>query len=152
MKTYKFNIGGKPYEVIVNSIEGAQASVTVNGKNYDVDIESGIDAPIVSVPVAPVQAAPAVPAQTQTQTQAQASQPAPAQGGKGTPVLSPLPGVILKVEVTVGQAVKTGQTVAVLEAMKMENSIEAECDGTVTAIHVTKGESVLENAPIVTIG
>lgn len=148
MKTYKFNIGGKPYEVIVNSIEGAQASVTVNGKNYDVDIESGIDAPIVSVPVAPVQAAPApaVPAQ------AQASQPAPAQGGKGTPVLSPLPGVILKVEVTVGQAVKTGQTVAVLEAMKMENSIEAECDGTVTAIHVTKGESVLENAPIVTIG
>lgn len=146
MKTYKFNIGGKPYEVIVNSIEGAQASVTVNGKNYDVDIESGIDAPIVSVPVAPVQAAPAVPAQ------AQASQPAPAQGGKGTQVLSPLPGVILKVEVTVGQAVKTGQTVAVLEAMKMENSIEAECDGTVTAIHVTKGESILENAPIVTIG
>ena len=65
---------------------------------------------------------------------------------------SPLPGVIIAVKVNVGDAVKAGQEVAVLEAMKMENSIEATHDGTVTAIHVAKGDSVLEGAPVVTIG
>ncbi len=56
------------------------------------------------------------------------------------------------VAVTVGQAVKKGQTVVVLEAMKMENNINAECDGTVTAVHVNKGDSVREGAMLVTIG
>ena len=65
---------------------------------------------------------------------------------------SPLPGVIIAVKVNVGDSVKAGQEVAVLEAMKMENSIEATQDGTVTAIHVAKGDSVLEGAAIVTIG
>lgn len=150
MKTYKFNIGGKNYEVLINSIEGKNASVTVNGKNYDVAIQQGIDAPVAApvTPTAPVASAPV--AQAAPVATPAAAPAAPA--GKGTQVLSPLPGVILKVEVSVGQAVKTGQTVAVLEAMKMENSIEAECDGTITAIHVSKGESVLESAPIVTIG
>jgi biotin carboxyl carrier protein len=63
-----------------------------------------------------------------------------------------LPGVIIAVKVNVGDAVKAGQTVAVLEAMKMENDIQAECDGTVTAVKVAKGDSVLEGATIVTIG
>jgi biotin carboxyl carrier protein len=66
-------------------------------------------------------------------------------------VVSPLPGVIIAVKVNVGDAVKAGQTVAVLEAMKMENDIQAECDGTVTAVKVAKGDSVLEGAVIVTI-
>ena len=65
---------------------------------------------------------------------------------------SPLPGVIIAIKVNVGDSVKAGQEVAVLEAMKMENSIEAEHDGTVTAIHVAKGDSVLEGAAVVTIG
>ena len=65
---------------------------------------------------------------------------------------APLPGVIIEVSVKVGDAVKAGDQVAVLEAMKMENAIEATCDGTVTAISVNKGDSVLEGAPIVTIG
>ncbi len=64
---------------------------------------------------------------------------------------SPLPGVIIDVNVNVGDAVKAGQQVAVLEAMKMENSIEASQAGTVTAVHVSKGDSVLEGAPIITI-
>ncbi|MBR4133927.1 MAG: biotin/lipoyl-binding protein, partial [Bacteroidales bacterium] len=63
----------------------------------------------------------------------------------------PHPGVIIEVSVKEGQAVKAGQKVAVLEAMKMENDIQAEKDGTVTAIHVRKGDSVLEGAKIVTI-
>ena len=66
-------------------------------------------------------------------------------------VNSPLPGVIVEVSVKEGQAVKAGQKVAVLEAMKMENEIPAPKDGTITAIHVNKGDSILEGAPIVTI-
>ena len=77
---------------------------------------------------------------------------APAATGAGKPVTSPLPGVIVEISVKVGDAVKAGQQVAVLEAMKMENAIEADHAGTVTAIHVNKGDSVLEGVPIVTIG
>ena len=73
-------------------------------------------------------------------------------GGAGQAVTSPLPGVILEVCVKEGDAVKRGQTVMVLEAMKMENAIEATADGTVTAIKVGKGDSVLEGAPLVIIG
>ena len=72
--------------------------------------------------------------------------------GNGTAVRAPLPGTVNAVAVTVGQAVKKGQTVVVLEAMKMENNINAECDGTVTAVHVNKGDSVREGAMLVTIG
>ena len=67
------------------------------------------------------------------------------------PVTSPLPGVIIEVSVKEGQTVKAGQKVAVLEAMKMENEIQAPADGTVTAILVNKGDSVLEGAEIVKI-
>ena len=67
-------------------------------------------------------------------------------------MVSPLPGVVISVDVKVGDAVKRGQKVAVIEAMKMENEILAENDGTVTAVHVSKGDSVLEDAKIVTIG
>ena len=67
-------------------------------------------------------------------------------------LLSPLPGVILDLKVNVGDQVKAGQTVAVLEAMKMENNINAEHDGVVTAIKVNKGDSILEGAEILLIG
>ena len=64
---------------------------------------------------------------------------------------SPLPGVIIEISVKEGQAVKAGQKVAVIEAMKMENEIQAPSDGTVTAVLVNKGDSVLEGAEIVKI-
>ena len=64
---------------------------------------------------------------------------------------APLPGVIVEVKVSPGEVVKAGQVVAVLEAMKMENEIQAESDGVVTAVNVSQGDSVLEGAPIVTI-
>lgn len=147
MKTYKFKINGNGYEVAINSVEGQTASVTVNGTPYTVELENAPAAPAQAVPVqaAPVQAAPA-------QTPSAAPAPAPAASGAGKAVTAPLPGVIIAVKVNVGDAVKAGQEVAVLEAMKMENSIEATHDGTVTAIHVAKGDSVLEGAPVVTIG
>lgn len=145
MKTYKFKINGNEYNVAINSVEGTNASVTVNGTDYQVELENAPAAPVQAAPAAapaaaPVQAAPAAPAA-----------PKPAASGAGKAVTSPLPGVIIAVKVNVGDSVKAGQEVAVLEAMKMENSIEAEHDGTVTAIHVAKGDSVLEGAAVVTI-
>ena len=77
---------------------------------------------------------------------------APVASGAGSKVCAPLPGVILSINVAVGDSVKAGDKVAVLEAMKMENDIEAEVSGTVTAIHVQKGDSVLEGTAIVSIG
>ncbi len=145
MKQYRFKINGNQYNVDINSIEGNIATVAVNGTSYQVELET---AP--AVPAAPVQTAPVQP---QPASQAQAAPaPKPTASGAGTPVTSPLPGVINAVKVNVGDAIKAGQEVAVLEAMKMENSIEAVKDGTVTAIHVSKGDSILEGAPIVTIG
>lgn len=147
MKTYRFKINGNGYEVAINSVEGQTASVTVNGTPYTVELE---EAPAAPVQVVPVQAAPVQAAAVQSAT-AQPAASAPASGA-GKAVTSPLPGVIIAIKVNVGDVVKAGQEVAVLEAMKMENSIEATHDGTVTAINVSKGDSVLEGAPVVTIG
>ena len=150
MKTYRFKINGNEYNIDINSVSGNIADVTVNGRTYQVEME---DAPAVPAGAAPAPAAPAgavVPAQAAApaRTASQAQTPANA---SGKPVTSPLPGVIIAVKVNVGDVVKTGQELAVLEAMKMENSIEATHDGTVTAVHVAKGDSVLEGAAIVTV-
>ncbi len=141
MKEYKFKINGNEYNVAINSVEGKLADVTVNGASYKVELDKEVAA--APAPVAAPAAQAAAPA-------AAAAAPA-APAGAGKPVNSPLPGVIIEVSVKEGQAVKAGQKVAVLEAMKMENEIQAESDGTVTAIHVAKGDSVLEGAKIVTI-
>ena len=143
MKEYKFKIGGKEYNVTVNPKEGKLYDVTVNGATYEVEAENApAAAPVAQSAPAPVQAAPAAAA-------APAAKPAAA--GAGEKVESPLPGVIIEVSVKEGQAVKAGQKVAVLEAMKMENEIPAPKDGTVTEIHVHKGDSLQEGDPVVTI-
>lgn len=149
MKEYSFKINGKQYDVTVESVEGKNAQVVVNGAAYSVEIEKGVAEASAAAPVAAPapQAAPAQTAPAPVAAPAPAAKPA----GPGTKVESPLPGVIIEVSVKEGQAVKMGQKVAVLEAMKMENEIAATVDGTVTAIHVAKGDSVLEGAPIVTI-
>lgn len=144
MKEYKFKINGKDFHVAVNGISGTKADVTVNGVNYDVELENAVApvqqaAPVQTAPVAPVAGAPQAPAAAQ----------APATGGKA--ITSPLPGVIISVDVKEGSVVKRGQKVAVIEAMKMENDILADADGTVTAVHVSKGDTVAEDAKIVTI-
>lgn len=138
MKEYKFKINGNDYTVAINSIEGNIADVTVNGAAYKVEMEN---APAVAAVPAPVSAAPAAPA----------AAPAPAPAGAAKVIEAPLPGVIIEVSVKEGQAVKAGQKVAVLEAMKMENEIQAECDGTVTAIHVAKGDQVVEGSKLISI-
>lgn len=143
MKTYKFKVDGKDYSVTINGIEGRNADVTVNGVGYSVELGDNVPAaaPAPVQEAAPMQSAPA-----QAAPAAPAAAPAPSV--KGITVYSPLPGVIISVDVKEGQAVKQGQKVAVLEAMKMENEIQAEADGTVVAILVQKGDSVLEGAEI----
>lgn len=144
MKTYKFKINGKEYTVDINGIEGKNADVTVNGVAYNVELENGLPsqpAP-VAAPAGQTAPSPSAPAAAPVQT-------APA--GSGTAVKSPLPGVIISIDVKEGQAIKKGQKVAVLEAMKMENEIQADVDGTVTAIFVQKGDSVLEGADLLKI-
>lgn len=145
MKTYRFKINGNQYNVEVDSVSGNIADVTVNGIPYQVEME---DAP--AVPAVPVQA---VQPATSVSTPSVAPQPAakPASSGTGKSVKSPLPGVIVSVNVNVGDIVKEGQVLAVLEAMKMENEIQAEHNGIVTSVHVAKGDSVLEGEAIVTL-
>ena len=94
-------------------------------------------------------ARPAAPKPAATPAAQPAASSAPA-GGKG--VKSPLPGVILEVKVNVGDEVKKGQTVVILEAMKMENNINADRDGKITAINIKAGDSVLEGTDLVIIG
>lgn len=154
MGKYNFRINGHDYQVDVNSVEGGIADVTVNGTDYKVELADAVPAPAQQAarpaPQAVSTGAPEVTPQTAAQTAQTATASAPQ--GKGEVVTAPLPGVILDIKVKVGDVVKAGQTVAVLEAMKMENEIEATASGTVTAVNAGKGDSVLEGAAIITIG
>lgn len=149
MKEYKFKINGNDYNVAINSTNGNLADVIVNGVSYQVEMEN-------AMPAAPAQAAPAAapvatPVATPAAAPVQAAAPAAKPAGEGKPVTSPLPGVIIEISVKEGDTVAAGQKVAVLEAMKMENEIQADRAGVVTKINVSKGDSVLEGAAIVTI-
>ena len=124
--------------------------VTLNGRTYEVEVESGkamlldeYEAVAPAAPAtAPVAAAPAAPA---------AAPAAPVVTGAGEAVNAPMPGTILKVNVQNGQAVKEGDVLVVLEAMKMENEIMAPKAGTVSQVLVSKGSSVDTGAPLIVI-
>lgn len=141
MKEYKMKINGTDYAVTVNEGEDSILEVEVNGTPFKVEMEKAVKKTVEVKKPTTTTAAPAV----------KVNKPAAA-GGAGTTVSSPLPGVILEICCKEGDAVKRGQKVMVLEAMKMENVIEATADGTVSAIKVNKGDSVLEGAPLVIIG
>lgn len=126
-----------------------QYIVTVNGTAYEVTVEeTGATAPVsttVSAPAAPAAAPKAAPASPKAAPAA----PAGAQGA--TKVSAPMPGTVLKINVTVGQAVKSGDSLCVLEAMKMENDIPAPADGTVASINVSNGATVQSGDILVTL-
>ncbi|MCI7780115.1 MAG: biotin/lipoyl-binding protein [Bacteroidales bacterium] len=151
MRTYSYNVNGAQYDVTIESIQGQVAKVNVNGVAFDVEM---LGAPITEGDL-PAAAPAAAPAATTAAPAAAPATPAaaPAKGaaGAGTPVKAPLPGVVTKVLVANGQAVKKGDTVVVLEAMKMENNITAECDGTVSGVCCAAGDSVMEGTTLVTI-
>ena len=145
MKEYKYKINGNLYNVVIGDIEENIAHVEVNGTHYTVEMEKKPKAAPAPKPVVRPAAKPAAaPA-------AAAPIAKPAAGGAKSGVKSPLPGVILDIKVNVGDEVKKGQTLIILEAMKMENSINADKDGKIAAINVSKGESVLEGTDLVII-
>ena len=124
-------------------------SVNVNGTDYEITLEevTGAEASKPSAPVAqPAPAAAPAPAEAPA---APAATAAPAGGEQ---ILSPMPGNILNVNVKVGDAVKKGQVLLILEAMKMENEIMAPKDGTITSVNVQNGSTVESGALLVTIG
>lgn len=151
MRTYSYNVNGAQYDVTIESIQGQVAKMNVNGVLFDVEI---LGAPLTEgdLPEAAAAVAPAAAAPVAAPTAAAPAPAAKGAAGAGTPVNAPLPGVVTKVLVTAGQAVKKGETVVVLEAMKMENNITAECDGSVTGVCVAAGDSVMEGTTLVTIG
>ena len=126
--------------------------VTLNGRTYEVEVEAG-KAMLLSEYEAVAPAPAAAPAAPAAAPAAPAAAPAaPAVTGSGEAVNAPMPGNILKVNVKVGDAVKSGTVLVVLEAMKMENEIMASKDGTVTQVLVSKGSTVDTGAALVVIG
>ena len=152
MKQYKYTINGAQFDVTIDSIVGSKAKVEVNGIPFEEEMQGSSlveeALPTVSTEATPATTTPAAPA-----AETPAAAPAATSGpGAGTPVKAPLPGVVTKILVSAGQAVKKGDTVLVLEAMKMENNITAEADGSVTGICVSAGDSVMEGTTLLTIG
>ena len=152
MKQYKFTINGTEYAVDIIDVDGDIATVAVNGSNFEVEVEGMeikpasktpkvVKTAVVSAPEAPA-AAPAAPK----------SKPVASASSAANAIKAPLPGVVLAIDVKVGETVKVGQRLFVLEAMKMENNIDSDREGIVREIRVGKSDSVLEGDVIMTIG
>lgn len=149
MKNYKFKINGNEYSVDIVGIEDNKAQVAVNGKNYEVEM----DMTNVKMPAAPKPAArPVATATVAAAPQAApAAAPAPAASGAGMAVKSPLPGTVLDLFVREGDTVTAGQHLILLEAMKMENNIDAPKAGVVKGIRVKQRDAVMEGDVLLTI-
>ena len=145
-KEYKFKINGHEYEVNVGSVEGGVAKVAVNGTQYEVEVQS--NTLIKPRPAKPVAVAPATYSATAPVTPAKINQATPS---GASPLRSPLPGVILEVKAKEGDTVKAGQLLMILEAMKMENNIDAHKAGVIKSIDKRQGDSVLEGDVLLTI-
>jgi biotin carboxyl carrier protein len=150
MKEYKLTINGNAYDVAIKEVESNSATVEVNGTPFNVEFDEPIvkatvpSIQVISAPAAAPKQAGAAPVQKVS------AAPSASVSGDEKKVVSPLPGVILSVKCKDGDSVKKGQCLMVLEAMKMENNIEAIMDGTVS-LKVSKGDSVLEGAVLATI-
>lgn len=142
MNEYKYKIDGKEYKVVIGEVENNIANVSVNGEAFNVEIEAEPSP----------EKKKAVKMQHSDKAKDESSESTPSAGiNEANAVKAPLPGVITDIKVNVGDAVKKGDAVIVLEAMKMANNLEAEKDGKVTAICVKTGESVMEDTPLVVI-
>jgi len=142
MKEYKYTINGNKYEVVISDITENIATLTVNGEEYTVEMEKQ---------AAPEKPKPVVRKAAETAEGEDGSSAASAGSASGTAIKAPLPGVITDIPVEVGQEVAAGDTVIVLEAMKMANALQAEKAGKVSAIVVKVGQSVMEDEALVYI-
>ena len=148
MSNYQYKVNGVDYNVEIEDIEGNIAKVNVNGKSFEVELPQPVKKTIKAKPAV---AAPAPRPVANSDEKAPAIKPkAPA--GSGNKILAPLPGTITEVKVAVGDTVKVGDTVIILEAMKMQNNIEADYAGKITSVLVNRGDTVMEGAALVTIG
>lgn len=153
MKEFKYTINGNEYLVNIDKVEEEFAQVEVNGTKYNVQIDRIVKKSIQ--PLAKAAAAAAVkktPSPTPTSESGAPLVNKPVVDAGNTSIKSPLPGVILDINVKVGDVVAKGQKVLVLEAMKMENNINADRDGKIVEIKVNKGDSILEGADLLIIG
>ena len=153
MNKYQYKVQGVDYEVEIEEVEGNIAKVNVNGIPFEVELQKPINAAKHPTMTRPKVEAPKPAAPTPAPAAAAAAPAQPAAPvGVGSPVKAPLPGTVTEIKVQVGQQVNVGDVVLVLEAMKMQNNIEAEYAGTVTSITVKQGETVMEGAVLMTIG
>ena len=151
MNKYQYKVQGVDYDVEIEEVEGNLAKVSVNGIPFEVELKRPIN-PVHAIKKPKVAAPkPAAPAPAPAAAAPKPAAPAAA-AGAGNPVKAPLPGTISSISVKVGDQVNVGDTVLVLEAMKMQNNIEAEYAGTVSSIVVNPGDSVMEGAVLLTIG
>ena len=158
MKQYRYTINGHPYEVTIHSVDEEMAEVEVNGHRYSVrlsDETASEPAKRISKPTPEPAAAASeapVPVTPEEESATPAPQSQPKRTAGGREVIAPLPGLIREVLVAEGDQVKKGQKIMVLEAMKMENEINADSDGMITSLLVAKGDSVQGGDPLATIG
>ncbi len=138
MRSFKYIINGNTYKVVVNTIDGNIADVEVNGSSYKVEMDKPATPQIAAIKRPAPAAVPPI------------SRPQPQSEGAGI-LRSPLPGTILEILCKVGDSVKKGQKVAVLEAMKMENAINSDRDGVVKEVKANKGDTVMEGADLIII-
>ena len=157
MNKYQYKVKGVDYEVEIAEVEGNIAKVNVNGIPFEVELQKPINAakhPTMTAPKVqapqPAAAKPAAAPAAAPAAQSEAPAAAPA-AGAGQAVKAPLPCTITDIRVQVGQQVSAGDIVLVLEAMKMQNNIEAEASGKISAIMVKQGDSVMEGTVLLTI-
>ena len=150
MKKYSLKINGNQYEVKIDDINEAStlAHVTVNGTKYDVEIEGGKATGTKKPAVAPAPQATGLSVTPKTPI---ASKPVAAPAATGAKVTCPLPGTVISINFKEGDTVAAGQTLLVLEAMKMENNIDAERGGVVKQILVAAGATVMEGDTLIVI-
>ena len=147
---YQYRVQGVDYNVEIKEVDGSVAKVCVNGADFEVELKT----PAKKIKKTIIVEAPQLADNKANDGMVDMKRDTgvrPTAPVSGTPVLAPLPGTITDVKVKVGQQVKKGDTVVVLEAMKMQNNIEAEADGTISSVHVNQGEAVMEGNILVTI-
>jgi len=153
MKNYQLKINGQEFDVQIDELaaDATKAGVVVNGVEYEVEIQGEKPSVAQKPQVAPDKSVVKPAATTATPVAAPAAAPRRAAAG-GTVVACPLPGTVLSLKVAVGDSVTAGQTVVILEAMKMENNINADCAGIIKEICVQQGASVMEGDTLMVIG